>query len=86
MQQSRQDKLAEQRSHLNLQINLLTEQKIAKLIQLIAELRTDLPTIRERHDWEAQIMQQATDPQVVLNILQENLAQSETESLKINSQ
>ncbi len=31
-------------------------------------------------------MQQATDPQVVLNILQENLAQSETESLKINSQ
>ena len=79
VQQTRQDKLAEQRSHLILQINLLTEQKIAKLIELIEELRSDLPDIRDRYDWEAQIMKQATDPQVVLNILQENLAQAETE-------
>ncbi|MDJ0691107.1 MAG: DUF1003 domain-containing protein [Xenococcaceae cyanobacterium MO_188.B32] len=79
VQQSRQDKLAEQRSHLILQINLLTEQKIAKLIELMEELRIDLPNIRDRHDWEAQIMQQATDPQIVLNILQENLEQAETE-------
>jgi uncharacterized membrane protein len=76
VQQTRQDKLAEQRSHLNLQINLLTEQKIAKLIELIEELRQDLPTVRDRYDSEAQIMQQATDPQVVLDILQENLEQS----------
>jgi uncharacterized membrane protein len=41
VQQNRQDKLSEQRSHLMLQINLLTEQKIAKLIELIEELRTD---------------------------------------------
>ena len=84
VQQSRQDKLAEQRSHLNLQINLLTEQKIAKLIELIEELRTDLPNIRDRHDWEAQIMKQATDPQIVLNILQENLEQAETELSQSN--
>jgi uncharacterized membrane protein len=77
VQQTRQDKLAEQRSHLGLQINLLTEQKIAKLIKLIEELRTDDPHIRDREDWEAEIMQQATDPQVVLDILQENLEQSE---------
>lgn len=73
VQQGRQDKLAEQRSHLILQINLLTEQKIAKLIELIEELREDLPTIRDRQDLEAKIMQQATDPQIVLDILQENL-------------
>lgn len=77
VQQTRQDKLAEQRSHLGLQINLLTEQKIAKLIKLIEELRADDPSIRDREDWEAEIMQQATDPQVVLDILQENLEQSE---------
>lgn len=77
VQQSRQDKLAEQRSHLILQINLLTEQKIAKLIKLVEELREDLPDIQNRHDWEAQIMQQAIDPQEVLNILQNNLEQSE---------
>lgn len=79
VQQSRQDKLAEQRSHLILQINLLTEQKIAKIIKLMEELRKDLPDIGDREDWEAQIMQQATDPQVVLNILQENLEQTDTE-------
>lgn len=75
--QTRQEKLAEQRSHLMLQINLLTEQKTAKLISLVEELRADLPTINNRQDLEAEIMQQATDPQAVLNILQENLEQSE---------
>ena len=78
VQQTREDRLAEQRSHLILQINLLTEQKIAKLIELIEELREDLPTIRDREDLEARIMQQATDPQIVLDILQENLGSSET--------
>ena len=77
IQQTRQDKLAEQRSHLILQINLLTEQKIAKLIKLMEELREDLPDIRDRSDFEAQIMQQATNPQAVLDILQENLDSSE---------
>ncbi len=85
VQQNRQDKLAEQRSHLTLQINLLTEQKIAKLIELMEELRADLPNIRDRYDWEAQIMQQATDPQVVLNILQENLEQAEVEVSQPNN-
>ncbi len=79
IQQNRQDKLAEQRSHLILQINLLTEHKIAKLINLMEELRADIPDIKNRYDWEAQIMQQATDPQVILNILQENLEQAEIE-------
>ena len=77
VQQTREDRLAEQRSHLTIQINLLTEQKIAKLIELVEELREDLPTIRDREDLEARIMQQATDPQVVLDILQQNLGSSE---------
>ena len=77
VQQNRQDRLAEQRSHLILQINLLTEQKIAKLIELVEELRQDLPDIRDRSDLEAKIMQQATDPQIVLDILQENLESTE---------
>jgi uncharacterized membrane protein len=71
--QTRQEKLTEQQSHLMLQIDLLTEQKIAKLIGLVEELRADLPNVRDRHDWEAKLMQQATDPQVILEVLQENL-------------
>ena len=73
VRQTQQDKIAERRSHLMLQINLLNEQKIAKVIGLIEELRADMPDIVNRFDWEASIMQQATDPQVVLDILQENL-------------
>ncbi|WP_346289498.1 DUF1003 domain-containing protein [Sphaerothrix gracilis] len=75
VRQTRQDQLAEQRSHLSLQINLLTEQKTAKLIQLIEELRSDLPNMRDRYDWEAEIMKKSADPQVVLDILKENLEQ-----------
>ena len=80
IQQNRQNKIAEQRSHLILQINLLTEQKIAKLIELVTELRKDSPEIGDcqERDREVEIMQQATDPQVVLNILQDNLESIES--------
>ena len=71
--QARQEKVAGERSHLTLQLNLLTEQKIAKLIALVEELRTDLPNVRNRHDSEASEMQKTTDPQVVLNALKETL-------------
>ena len=75
--QTRQEKLAEQRSHLMLQLNLLTEQKAAKLIGLLEEMRAELPELSKRRDLEAEIMQQTTDPQAILDILRENLAQSE---------
>jgi uncharacterized membrane protein len=74
--QNRQEKLTEQQSHLMLQIDILTEQKIAKMIALIEELRADLPDVKNRHDSEAKVMQQASDPQVILEILQESLESS----------
>jgi uncharacterized membrane protein len=37
-------------AHLDLQINLLTEQKVTKLIRLLEELRADMPGVRTRHD------------------------------------
>jgi uncharacterized membrane protein len=73
--QTRQAELGSKHSHLMLQLNLLTEQKVAKLIALIEELRGDLPNVKNRYDPEAEVMQQRTDPQVVLNIIQENLKQ-----------
>jgi uncharacterized membrane protein len=71
--QTRQGKLSEQRSHLVLQLNILTEQKIAKLIALVEELRIDLPNVRNRYDSEAERMQQVVDPIMVLDVLQEAL-------------
>jgi uncharacterized membrane protein len=71
--QTRQEELSEERSHLMLQLNLLTEQKIAKLISLVEELRIDLPDVIDRDDLEAEIMKQATDPEAILGALQQNL-------------
>ena len=73
--QTRQERFNNDRSHLILQLNLVTEQKIAKLIALVEELRVDLPDVQDRIDLEAELMQQATNPQVVLDILQETLKQ-----------
>lgn len=71
--QNRQEKLAEQRSQLTLQLNLLSEQKIAKLIFLIEELREDLPMVQNRYDPEAEVMMQAADPHVVIEALEKTL-------------
>lgn len=44
--QNRLAKLEEQRAHLDLKVTLLTEQKVAKLIDLLEELRRDLPNVK----------------------------------------
>ncbi|MGV0027499.1 DUF1003 domain-containing protein [Phormidesmis priestleyi] len=71
--QKRQEKLSEQRAQLSLQLNLLSEQKIAKIIALLEELRQDLPNVKNRLDHEAEVMQQAADPEAVMNALEETL-------------
>ncbi len=78
--QARQAKLAEQRSQLQLQIVLLTEQRSAKIIGLLEELRRDLPSVRDRQDTEAEAMQQAGDPQTILKTLDHLAEQAEHEA------
>jgi len=75
VRQTRQENFAEQRAQLMLQLNLLSEQKIAKIIALLEELRADLPNVSDRSDPEAEVMQEAADPLVVLEALRENLAE-----------
>ena len=66
IRQERLAKLDERRDHLELQLNLLTEQKTTKLIHLLEELRRDLPMVKDRHDAASEALQQVTDPQRVL--------------------
>ena len=66
IRQERLAKLDERRDHLELQLNLLTEQKTTKLIHLLEELRRDLPMVKDRHDAASEALQQSTDPQRVL--------------------
>lgn len=69
--QNRLTKLEEQRAHLDLKVMLLTEQKTAKLINLLEELRRDLPNVRNRHDPEAAELQQSMNPELVRDALNE---------------
>ena len=71
VRQNRQEQSAEQRKQLSLHLTLMTEQKVAKLISLIEELRKDLPNVKNRSDLEAEIMQQSVDPHQVINALEE---------------
>jgi uncharacterized membrane protein len=71
IRQNRLAGLAEQRAHLDLKVTLLTEQKVAKLIHLVEELRRDLPNVRNRHDPDAVAMQEAMNPDAVLAALDE---------------
>ncbi len=67
--QARQAQIGEQRSQLALQIALLTEQRTAKLIELIEELRRDLPNVHDRQDEAAEVMGQASDPAAIVDAL-----------------
>jgi uncharacterized membrane protein len=67
--QNREGRLEQQRENLDLQINLLTEQKVTRLIALLEELRRDLPMVRDRHDPQAQLLQETTDTAEVMSAL-----------------
>jgi uncharacterized membrane protein len=69
--QNREARLESQRSHLGLQVNLLTEQKVTKLIRLLEELRRDLPMVKDRHDPEAVSLQRHADAAQVLAALED---------------
>ncbi len=69
--QNRQAKLEQQHTHLALQVNLLTEQKVTKLIRLIEELRRDLPMVKDRHDAQATAMQERADSAQVVSAIEE---------------
>jgi uncharacterized membrane protein len=75
--QNRLAKVEEQRAHLDLKVTLLTEQKAAKLIDLLEELRRDLPNVKNRHDPEAAVLQQSMNPDLVLAALDERAVPDE---------
>jgi len=69
--QRHEDQLARHREMLILELAILSEQKTAKVIQLLEEFRRDDPHIRNRVDEEAQVMGQPADPKSVLHAIKE---------------
>ena len=68
--QRRADRLATRRDQLNLEVSILAEQKAAKIIGLLEELRRDSPDVQNRHDDEAKDMASPVEPKKVLDALE----------------
>lgn len=69
--QNRQAKLEQQHRHLDLQVGLLTEQKVTKLIHLVEELRRDMPMVKDREDRQAAVLQEPADAAAVISAIEE---------------
>jgi uncharacterized membrane protein len=69
--QRRENELSELREQLSLELVITSEQKTAKVIQLLEELRRDLPQVANRHDPEAVAMAQPANPEVMLEAIKE---------------
>jgi len=69
--QHRQARLEKQHTHLGLQVALLTEQKVTKVINLLEELRRDMPMVKDRHDEHAHALQESANTATVLAALEE---------------
>ncbi len=78
--QNRQGKMDDQRRHLDLTITLLTERKVSKLIDLIEELRHDMPMVKDRHDPQAEVMMEKADPDEVLSSFKRAMEETASEA------
>lgn len=70
IRQNRMQKLAQHHARLDLQVNLLTEEKTSKIIGMLEALRRDIPGISKDVDNEAREMIQPTDAKVVLEAIE----------------
>jgi uncharacterized membrane protein len=71
MSQRRREEISELRDQLSLEMAVLIEQKVAKLIALTEEMRRDNPQIADRVDPQAVVMARPADPEAVLEAFKE---------------
>jgi uncharacterized membrane protein len=70
IRQNRMSRLADHHAHLDLQVNLLTDEKTSKIIQLMEELRRDIPGVSAKPDGEAEQLAKPADPKAVLSAIE----------------
>ena len=70
------DRLTQRLELLNLELTILSEEKIAKVVALLEELRQDSPHLRDQVDELAEAMSQPADPQSVIDAIKETRSKS----------
>jgi uncharacterized membrane protein len=71
IRQNRMAQAAEHRSHLDLQINLLSEQKVTKILQMVDELQRELTALRNRPDSQVDEMTKPADAQALMHAIKQ---------------
>jgi uncharacterized membrane protein len=71
IRQNRMAKVAEHRAHLDLQINLLSEQKVTKILQIVDELKRELTALRDRPDAEVAEMTKPADAHALMHAIKQ---------------
>ena len=71
IRQNRMARMADHRSHLDLQINLLTEQKAAKILKIVDELQRELSALRGRPDAQVEELSKPADANALLHAIKQ---------------
>ena len=71
IRQNRMAQVAEHRAHLDLQINMLTEQKVTKVLQILDAPRRDLAALHGGPDHEASEMSKPADTHALMHAIKE---------------
>ena len=71
MTQNRQQRMAERRAHLDLQINLLAEQETTKVLSMLESIQKHLGI--DRDDPEVAALQQATEPERLVEQIEQHV-------------
>jgi uncharacterized membrane protein len=74
IRQNRMAQVAEHRAHLDLQINLLTEQKVTRLLQIMDAPRRDLAAMHGRADDDTSELTKPADTHALMHAIKEKQA------------
>jgi uncharacterized membrane protein len=75
--QNREDKMTERRTQLDLQVSLLLDQKMSKLIMMVDQLRQVHPELENATDSEIEALKQTVDPHEALKTFEQLLEEEE---------
>ena len=70
--QRRDDQLARHREQMTLELAILSEQKLAKIIELLEESRRDNPLLADRVDRSAEAMAEPADPKILVAAIKQH--------------
>ncbi len=71
--QNRQDAMAERRTQLDLQVSLILDQKMSKLITMVDQLRQVHPDLENASDPEIEALKKTVDPHETVKTLEQSL-------------